>query len=136
MKTKTGKRSWTFGAAALLIFLLVLPSLAKAAAGPVTGRYLRAEGQLIQLQITIGSPTPASIIVVQNLPPGTAIVQARPQVNRYDMQSGEAKWLLRGSGTLLLELDLAQPVRPGQIRGQVRYKDPATGATMTEDLAP
>jgi hypothetical protein len=136
--TRTTKRPWTCGAAtALLALLLALPAVVDAADGPVVGRYLRAEGQQIQLQLAIGSPAPASIIVTQTLPPGTAIVQAQPPVSRFDGQSGEAKWLLKGeSGTMVLDLQLAQPIRAGEVKGQIRYKHPATGATVTENIAP
>ena len=138
MTTRTTKRPWTSGAAgALLALLLALPAVADAADRPVAGRYLRAAGQHLQLQLTIGSPAPASIIVVQTLPPGTAIVQAQPAAQRIDGRRGEVKWLLKGeSGAMVLDLQLAQPVRAGEVRGQIRYKHPATGATITDNIAP
>jgi hypothetical protein len=139
MKTVPGTRLRNFvTTGALLALLLALPVIAGAANRSVTCRYLQADGRHIQLQLTIGSPAPATIIVIQYLPPGTAIEQAQPAFSRFNQNSGEAKWLLKGvgAGRLLIDLHLSQPVQAGTVHGEIRYKHPTTGAMITEKIAP
>lgn len=133
------KWPWTCGAVnGLLALLLALPAIADAAGKPVSSRYLQPGGRHIQLQLSVGAPAPATIIVVQSLPPGATIERAQPPVSRFDRQSGEAKWLLKGTDhtSLLVDLHLSEPVRASELRGQIRYKHPVTGVMITDNVAP
>jgi hypothetical protein len=121
----------------LLALLITLP-VAAAWSGEqlISCRYLKAHGQDIRLELAIGSPSPATVIVTQHLPADIIIEQAQPAVNRFDQQRGEAKWLLSGigSGRLSIEMRLSKPVRAGELRGQIHYKHPVTGAMVVENI--
>jgi hypothetical protein len=122
----------------ILACLLVAAATAWGQEKLVSCRYLKAEGKTIQLELSIGRPAPSTVIVIQNLPSGARIVGASPPVKRFDPQSGEAKWLLKGvrSGELLVQMELSRPIRARELRGQIRYKHPATGAMVAERIAP
>ena len=122
----------------MLICSLISAAAARGQEKLVSCRYLKAQGQTIQLELSIGRPAPTTVIVIQNLPPGAAIVSASPPVKRFDAASGEAKWLLKGltSGQRLLEMKLSTPIQARELRGQIRYKHPATGAMVAEHIAP
>ena len=113
--------------ALLMLFSLPMPLCAGEAL--VSGQYLNGSGQDIRLQITIASPAPSTLIVIQNLPPGTAIETATPAFHQYDASKGEVKWLLTHvrPGRYVLSLRLPQPLAVGGVSGEIRYKDPASG---------
>jgi hypothetical protein len=122
----------------VLLALLITIPVAAAWGGEqlISCRYLNTRGQDIRLELAIGSPAPSTVIVSQHLPAGTVIEQAQPAVNRFDQRRGEAKWLLNGigSGRLVIEMRLSKPVRAGELRGQIQYKHPVTGAMIVEDI--
>ncbi|MFA7382450.1 MAG: hypothetical protein WC001_03295 [Desulfurivibrionaceae bacterium] len=115
----------------LTLLMLLLPPMPMLHAGEVlvSGRYLSGAGQDIQLQITVASPAPGTLIVIQKLPAGTVIETAMPAFHQYDAGKGEGKWLLTQirPGRHVLSLRLAQPVAAGTISGEIRYMDPASG---------
>ncbi len=121
-----------------LLVLLSLPTNLRAGEGLVSGQYLSSGGQDIQLRITVASPAPTTLIVIQNLPAGTVIESASPAFNQYDTGKGEGKWLLThitpGSYTLSLHLPLSLP--SGGISGEIRYKDPASGRLTNLPIRP
>lgn len=101
-------------------------------------RYLAASGQEIRLQLTIGSPAPASIIVIQHLPAGLAIEAATPPMQKFTLSQGEAKWLLKKPqpGVLAVTMRFVRPVQDGEVSGEVRYMSPATGAMVVVPVRP
>jgi hypothetical protein len=120
-----------------LLLLLSLPFPLRAGNTLVSGQYLRGAGQDIQLRITVASPAPTTLIVMQNLPAGTVIDSASPAFNQYNVGTGEVKWLLTriSPGSYTLSLRLSQPVSGG-ISGEIRYKDPASGRLTNLPVRP
>lgn len=121
-----------------LFLILSVPTILHAGTALVSGQYLSATGQDIQLRITVASPAPGTLIVIQNLPAGTPIAAASPPFNQYDAGRGEVKWLLThvGPGGYTVSLHLARPLAAGQIAGEIRYKDPVTGRLTNLPVRP
>lgn len=117
--------------------LLLWPALAWAD-DLVRCRYLAAAGQEISLQLEIGSPAPASVIVIQHLPVGLAIEAATPPLQKFTPNQGEAKWLLKKPqpGVLAVVMRLARPAQAGEVSAEVRYLSPATGAMVVIPVRP
>lgn len=128
-------------ASGLLLALLVhlsLPTALQADEAQVSGQYLSSAGQDIQLQITVSRPAPSTLIVSQNLPVGTVIEAATPAFHQYDASKGEVKWLLTNisPGRYTLSLHLVHPVASGAVRGEIRYKDPASARLIQLQVKP
>lgn len=106
--------------------------------GVVSGQYLSGAGQDIQLRVTVASPAPTTLIVIQNLPAGTVIESASPAFNQYNAGKGEVKWLLThvSQGSYNLSLHLPLPLPSGGISGEIRYKDPASGRLTNLPVRP
>lgn len=121
--------------AALLCWQVAAPSLAKE---PVSCRYLVANGNRIELEVTVSAPPPATLIITQSLPPDVSVVSTTPPVKKFSQRPGEAKWLIMGSGpgTTVIGMNLSKPVRANQIGGEMIYNDPATGAPVRMPIAP
>lgn len=131
-----------FRTAATALFVLFLLTMINPVAGQtaelVMCRYLKASGNEITLELQIGSPPPASLIVTQNLPGDIEIVSSSPPIKKLSKNQGEAKWLLTGlsPGSVVLVLTLNAPVAPGQISGEIRYKNPSSGAMVQMPIRP
>jgi len=121
-----------------LLVLLSLPNPLCAGEALVSGQYLSVAGQNIQLRITVASPAPSTLIVIQNLPMGTVIEAVSPAFHQYDVGKGEGKWLLTQvrPGRYILSLRLVRPVALGGISGEIRYKDPASGRLTNLPIRP
>jgi len=137
----TAKKNHTSASSLLFVALLLLVSLPRplCAGEPlVGGQYLSAAGQDIQLLVTVSSPAPSTLIVIQNLPPGTVIDAASPAFNQYDAGKGEVKWLLThvNPGRYTVSLRLQRPVVSGGISGDIRYKDPGSGRMINLRVRP
>ncbi|MEW6593324.1 MAG: hypothetical protein AB1413_00475 [Thermodesulfobacteriota bacterium] len=119
----------------LCCWQLAGPALARE---PVSCRYLVASGNRIELEVSIGAPPPATLIITQSLPPDVTVVSTSPPVKKFSQKPGEAKWLVTGSGpgTTVLVMTLDKPVQAGQITGEMMYNDPATGATIRRPITP
>ena len=118
--------------------LFTLPTPLHAGQALISGRYLSGAGQDIQLQITVTNPSPTTLIVIQNLPVGTAIEAATPAFHQYDAGKGEVKWLLTkiSPGSYVLNLRLQRAVASGGISGEIRYKEPVSGRMITVPIRP
>jgi hypothetical protein len=121
-----------------LLFLLFLPTHVTADKGIVTCRYLKASGNVIKLQINVSTPPPATIIVIQKIPAGSTIKKSTPEIKKLNNKKRIAKWLFRKikPGSFIIEMVLDHPVQPEQLTGQIRYKNPETGMTITMEIAP
>ena len=129
----------TLGTLSLLLLLgfILLPTSAFAK-DAVACRYLQSQGQNIQLEVSVQSPPPASLIVIQRLPAGIAITEASPPTKKYNEKSGEAKWLFKSvkPGTFVIGMTLDKPIGAGTIRGEIRYMDPVTGEMIRMPVIP
>jgi len=118
----------------LAILLLCLNFSGPAhAMGIVSGRYLTRTSTELTLEIEVGAPVPISLIIIQHLPPGTALAAAHPAYKKYNARTGEVRWLLPSvqAGTITVQLKLAAPVNPDQVRAEIRCMDPTTGTLVT-----
>ncbi|MFO8240424.1 MAG: hypothetical protein R6T90_05450 [Dissulfuribacterales bacterium] len=113
--------------------LLTILSSQICAGNLVSAEYITSEGKKIVMELKIQSPAPNTIIVIQHLPKDTGIKQSDPQFDKYNPKRCEAKWLLRKvkPGNLRILMETTGSVKAGEIRGEIRYKDPLTG-TMSE----
>ena len=119
-----------------LIFVVLAWPLGATAGDLVSGHYLKSSGKEIKVELRIGSPAPASIIVIQRLPKGTGVVSSSPKLKMYNPAKGKAKWLLSkvrpGKTTISMTLDRA--IAKGEVSGEVRCRD-ASGKMLKVDLA-
>ena len=115
-----------FGLVFLIAGVLLCP-LAAGAGDLVSGRYLKGEGQEIQIELEISSPAPPLVIVIQHLPKGVKVVAAEPELQKYNPNKGVAKWLLRkvASGKTVVSMRLDQSIEKGEINGEIRCRDAA-----------
>lgn len=114
----------------LLLVLLATFLVGPARAGTeqlVSGHYLQGVGKEIEIGLEIGAPAPMLVIVIQNLPGGIGVVGSKPELKKYDPEKGVAKWLLNkvAAGRMTVSLQLARPVGPGEISGEIRYRNEA-----------
>ncbi len=115
---------------AFFLLLLILGMPAQLRAAPlVTARYVRIDGPEVMAEISISAPPPPTLIVIQNLPPQVAVLQAQPETKSVNINNGEVKWLLTGvkPGNFTLRLTLDQPVAKSEISGEIRYREPGGG---------
>ncbi len=114
----------------MLAHLYPLPT----AATEIKAHYTRAEGKTITLNLAIASPPPNSIIVIQNLPPGSLLIRSTPPHKSYKKKPGKIKWLIKNpaAGNMNIQLQLKNPVPAGAVSAMVRYLDANTGTFKTE----
>jgi len=105
-------------------------------ASSVNGRYVKASGSTVSLEISIGKPAPTSIIVEQTFSQKNKIKAAQPKPKKIS-GNGNTKWLVKNikPGKKRFTLQLASPLK-GSIRAVIRYKDPATGKFLEKSLTP
>lgn len=99
-------------------------------AAEISSHYLSDKGKTIILQLSIGSPAPNTIIVVQHLPPGSNVINSSPPHNTYKKKSEKIKWLIKNptSGNMAIQLHLQDQVDAGSFPATVRYMDSRSGA--------
>ena len=129
MKSRAGEKIMGFCRFGLLVAIagMFFYPVAVNAASPVSGHYVKGEGQEIKIALEIGSPAPPLVIVVQHLPKGVKVVTAKPELQKYNPAKGAAKWLLRKvvPGQMAVSLQLDRAVNRGEIKGEIRYRDAA-----------
>lgn len=123
--------SFFLGTAFLLWAGLLMPAMLMAAPD-ITARYAQSQGTRLVIEINVGASQPASVILVQHLPPGVRILSSQPEAEQYGENRGGAKWLLRnlrpGTSTVTMTLDRA--VSGADISAEIRFKS-AQGGKMT-----
>lgn len=128
--------------ARFLVALILLAGLSRTAPVMarelVTCRYLAASGTRIEIELNVGAPPPATLIVMQNLPPDVSVVETSQPVKKFSQRPGEAKWLLMGirPGITLLGFTLNKAIRPGQISGEMLYNAPDSGVMVRMPFSP
>ena len=134
------ERSGKAGICLCLFFLfilaaLLLPMTSDAGAG-VSAVYTQDQGTVLVVEIRVGAPPPSSLILIQNLPPGIRILEARPPANNIN-PGGEAKWLLRDitPGQITIRMTLDRPVSAGDISAEIRLKTAPGGGMLTLPVA-
>jgi len=117
-----------------MIFCLAFIPLAGLASPLVTATYQHADGSELSVKIEVGSPPPASLILIQKLPPGTNILHSQPPAQKINPAKGEAKWLFRKlkPGTLTVSFSLDRQVKTAEVSGQIRFK--SSGSEEMESL--
>ncbi len=120
------------------VLLLTILPMQVCAGDLVSAKYISSEGQKIVMELRIQSPAPNTVIVIQHLPRGTGIKQSHPPFDKYNTKRCEAKWLLRKikPGTLRISMETTGSVKAGDVRGEVRYKDPSTGKMSKTHISP
>ena len=110
----------------LILSMLVWPLFA-GAGELVSGRYHDLGGNEIRVELTITSPAPASIILIQSLPRGVKVIASSPELKKYSPGKGQAKWLFRKvpAGKMAVTVTLDRSVDKGEISGEIRYRDAA-----------
>ena len=113
----------------IFFFLLLATPFITEAADNISAHYTDRHPTHLTLEIQIRPPAPASIILIQYLPPGTSLKSATPAYKKYNKNKGEVRWLLRNptSGVIQVGLDLAGPINPEQARAIIRWVDPGNG---------
>jgi len=137
MNSKNGK--WKIALLLAVLFFVgpVALSTALAAGGEITARYSQPRGKKIRWSVVVPDPAPAAMIVIQNIPPGTDIISARPAFSSYDKRSGVVKWLLSGiePGRRVMTMKLSVPIRrKGEIHGRIIFQDSASRATASTSM--
>jgi len=119
-----------------ILLLCLYFSVQAHAVGIVSGRYHTRTATELTLEVNLGSPTPVNLIIIQQLPPGTAPASANPPYKKYNAKKGEVRWLLRKvqPGTLRVQLKLSSPVKPDQVSAEIRCMDPTTGKLVTTQV--
>ncbi len=116
----------------LLLIMLALPCQTSLAGSPeIKARYRQPRGTKISWQISIPSPPPAAVIVIQSIPPGTMIKDSSPAFSSHDPSTGTAKWLLTGvqTGRITMSMELDNPIRKkGEIHGKIIFQDQSAQA--------
>ena len=121
--------------AAGLFLVFVLPA---GAIEPVTGRYRSTFSTTVELDLRIGYPPPASIIIEQYFPIGLKIVNAEPALRKFSNTAGVAKWLLKGvkPGIYTIGLEFDRPVPSSIVHAIIRYRYPERGYYVEYRITP
>ena len=122
MRFEGGEKTMEYCRFILLTWLagfLLCPQMANAEE-LVSGHYLTGVGKNLTIELVIGSPPPPLVIVTQKIPKGTVVLNARPELMKFDENEGVAKWLLNkvNPGKMTLTMVLDQPVTRGEISGK------------------
>lgn len=117
-----------------IIFCLAFIPLAGLTSPLVTATYQNAGGSELSVKIEVGSPPPASLILIQKLPPGTNILRSQPPAQKINPEKGEAKWLFRKlkPGSMTVSFSLDRQVTAAEVSGQIRFK--LSGGEAMESL--
>jgi hypothetical protein len=107
-----------------IVFCLHLLALPRFAWAQISAAYQHIGSTDIVIKIEVGNPPPASLILVQKLPPGISIVHADPPVEKVNHARGEAKWLFRQlrPEPITVSFSVDRKISPTEISGQIRFK--------------
>ncbi|MBU1140390.1 MAG: hypothetical protein KKD01_05260 [Proteobacteria bacterium] len=131
MKREKGKSLRIYNV--FLLFSVFLLMAGETQAEGVQARYLENSGKVTVLELTIEAPAPSSVIVQQQLPPGTRIHNAAPAYTKFNPGKAEVKWLFKrprpGVRTITLHYDA--PLSGKGASAVIRCKSPTSGQLMT-----
>lgn len=122
---------------AIAVLHLTLPPPLQAVE-PVTGRYLSSYGTIIELDLQVRYPPPASLIIEQYFPAGLQVIGAQPALQKYSSVRGIAKWFLKGirPGSYTISVQFDQPVQASAVRAVIRYRYPLHGRFVEYRITP
>ena len=122
----------------ILSSILVIFPLQSAQAEAVSASYAKIEDGRITIEVKIGAPAPKTILLTQNLPPGTIIIKASPVYNKYDRKTGTATWLLKDikPGKKLIHFRTEKPITPGSLSAVLRFREPKSGKVVRITVTP
>ena len=105
---------------------------------PVSGQYRSTFGSTVQLDLRVGYPPPASIIIEQYFPVGLQIISAEPALRKISDTRGVAKWLLKGikPGSYTISLQFDRPVQSSIFHAIIRYRNPQRGSFVEYRITP
>ncbi|PIE03390.1 MAG: hypothetical protein CSA81_02375 [Acidobacteria bacterium] len=115
-----------------LSLLLAAPVIARE---QVTGKYTSISGNTIVLQLSVASPPPANLIIVQDTGGGpNRIISTQPTAKKINPEKGKIKWLFRNMqpGNISLKVTCQNPVS-GSPWAKIRYRKSGSGE-FTERL--
>ena len=121
----------------LTLTLSILASpLISSAEELVSGRYHGLGSKEIKVELTIGNPAPASIILVQNLPGGVKVIASNPELKKYSPAKGKAKWLLNKvkAGKMVVSVSCDRLISKGEVSGEIRYRN-TSGKMVSSPLS-
>ncbi len=102
----------------------------------VQARYLENSGKSTVLELTIHDPAPSSVIIQQQLPPGTELQSADPSYTKFSPGNGKVKWLIKrpSPGVRTFVLQYTAPMAGEGASAVIRCKSPVGGQLMTITL--
>ncbi|MCI5224630.1 MAG: hypothetical protein D3924_18670 [Candidatus Electrothrix sp. AR4] len=92
----------------------------------ISARYSQPRGTDIRWHILIPDPPPAVVMMIQRIPPGTAVLNSSPALHSFDRETGTVKWLLTDvkPGKISMKMELDTPIRKkGEIGGEFIFED-------------
>ncbi len=120
-----------------LVFIgFLLTPLVPYAKTDVSGSYKHGGGDHITIQIKVSAPPPMAFIVLQHLPKGVKLLSADPRPSGSGKGASSVKWLFKHArpGKHKLKMQLSKPVDPKQLRGEIRFRHPQSGAMITRKI--
>ena len=90
----------------------------------LSARYSQPRGKSIAWHIQVPEAPPAALIIIQHIPPGTAVLEASPPYHSYDQEAGTIKWLLTDlqPGAFPMTMELDRPIKKqGEISGEINW---------------
>lgn len=102
----------------------------------VSGSYAHGNGHHVTIQIKVSDPPPMAFIVLQHLPNGVNLLAADPRPSGSGKGTSSIKWLFKHarSGTHILKMQLSKSVDTKQLRGEIRFRHPQSGAMITRKI--
>ncbi|OQX09592.1 MAG: hypothetical protein BWK76_21965 [Desulfobulbaceae bacterium A2] len=120
------------GWALVLLAVLELCRAVTAAAAPPSAHYLPAGPRELRIRVEVDRPAPSALIIMQHLPPGAELIAADPAPAGFDPRHALVRWFFRQPrpGAFVLTIKLSEPVPPGGLPGDIRFRHPAGGETV------
>ena len=105
---------------------------------PVSGQYRSTFGTIVQLDLRVSYPPPASIIIEQYFPVGLQVISSEPALRKINDTRGVAKWLLKGvePGFYSFSLRFDRPVQSSIFHAIIRYRNPQRGSFVEYRITP
>ena len=120
-----------------LVFIgALLTPLVLHAQTDVVGSYQDGGGKHVTIKIKVSEPPPMAFIVLQHLPKGVKLLSAVPGPSGSGKGASSVKWLFKHArpGKHKLKMQLSKAVDPKQLKGEIRFRHPKSGAMITRKI--